>query len=156
MLLGFNESNFFVFEFKIQKEQTVWSPKITLNLNDLIPAGEIRLNYEFEVVSSINFSIEVIFENFLILNRFELVSKYLIDLFIVFWIYFKIIGMLERSERLEIDKLVGVMEKMEKCAKTVIKATENVKESVEIMVEATKHIKEIAKTLKEVYLLKQD
>jgi len=64
--------------------------------------------------------------------------------------------MLERSERLEIDKLVGVMEKMEKCAKTVIKATENVKESVEIMVEATKHIKEIAKTLKEVYLLKQD
>jgi hypothetical protein len=84
MLLGFNESNFFVFEFKIQKEQTVWSPKITLNLNDLIPAGEIRLNYEFEVVSSINFSIEVIFENFLILNRFELVSKYLIDLFIVF------------------------------------------------------------------------
>ena len=148
MLLGFNESNFFVFEFKIQKEQTVWSPKITLNLNDLIPAGEIRLNYEFEVVSSINFSIEVIFENFLILNRFELVSKYLIDLFIVFWIYFKIISMLERSERLEIDKLVGVMEKMEKCAKTVIKATENV--------EATKHIKEIAKTLKEVYLSKKD
>jgi hypothetical protein len=84
MLLGFNESNFSVFEFKIQKEQTVWSPKITLNLNDLIPANEIRLNYEFEVVSSINFSIEVIFENFLILNRFELVSKYLIDLFIVF------------------------------------------------------------------------